>query len=468
MLKKNRILLTLFLVTIIFGSTIPFWQKTDTLGTPPKAGPSLRANPYCQTLFKDADGCISSQTRPPFHYVIQKGDGPQDQKIIGYIVLTENFAPEIRGYSGMIKMALGVSRGQKIRKAVVLTHSETPSYTASINEYVQQFRNKPIDQAFEIGKGIDAMTGATISSQAIVRSINQTLRRFRDILNQEETQPLPATNNPINGVPLVLIVILFGAALLSLYFPKLNLRAKILFASFLYLGLIESTMFSVMQILNLMFRQAPPFVNDMLTYSLLGLMAGTLLIWGNIYCGYICPFAGVQDFLFTVRQKLPWRNRSASSRNTHRSFSDPGALKSTFYKAHIIRYIILIGTLGTGIIIGSSQIANIEVFILFFTQNASLLGWVFVSCILIFSLFYQRFWCKFLCPAGACNGLVSLLSWRKVRIIQDSCRQCQRCVTVCPMDAFAYKDDQLIIDHAQCILCGECLKQCPHNAISYK
>lgn len=48
------------------------------------------------------------------------------------------------------------------------------------------------------------------------------------------------------------------------------------------------------------------------------------------------------------------------------------------------------------------------------------------------------------------------------------CRDCYRCVRVCPVKAISIKDGQAQIDPARCILCGTCIQECPQKAKSYR
>ncbi|MBI9072528.1 MAG: 4Fe-4S binding protein [Melioribacteraceae bacterium] len=48
------------------------------------------------------------------------------------------------------------------------------------------------------------------------------------------------------------------------------------------------------------------------------------------------------------------------------------------------------------------------------------------------------------------------------------CRDCYRCVRVCPVKAIKMKDEQAYVEENNCILCGNCIKACPQNAKSYR
>jgi Na+-translocating ferredoxin:NAD+ oxidoreductase RNF subunit RnfB len=48
------------------------------------------------------------------------------------------------------------------------------------------------------------------------------------------------------------------------------------------------------------------------------------------------------------------------------------------------------------------------------------------------------------------------------------CRDCYRCVRVCPVQAIGIRDGQAYVDQRRCIACGTCIRQCPQKAKSYR
>ncbi len=48
------------------------------------------------------------------------------------------------------------------------------------------------------------------------------------------------------------------------------------------------------------------------------------------------------------------------------------------------------------------------------------------------------------------------------------CRDCCRCIRVCPVEAIGIREGQAYVDERRCISCGTCIRQCPQNAKSYR
>ncbi len=76
-----------------------------------------------------------------------------------------------------------------------------------------------------------------------------------------------------------------------------------------------------------------------------------------------------------------------------------------------------------------------------------------------------RFWCRFLCPAGA---LLALLSWRPRwrRRVGDQCIGCRICVRQCPTGAIS--DDGRRTRFAECVTCRTCVDVCPVRAVNFQ
>lgn len=77
------------------------------------------------------------------------------------------------GYGGPIVLLVGVDTEKGVLTGVrVLEHQETPGLGSNITEeaFLSQFPGKPLTDPFAIGKDVQAVSGATISSRAVVRA----------------------------------------------------------------------------------------------------------------------------------------------------------------------------------------------------------------------------------------------------------------------------------------------------------
>lgn len=89
---------------------------------------------------------------------------------------------------------------------------------------------------------------------------------------------------------------------------------------------------------------------------------------------------------------------------------------------------------------------------------------VFFGLVFAASRLSPRFWCRYVCPAGASLALLSRRPvWR--RRVSEKCIECGKCQRACPMQAIA--GDPHATLHGECILCRVCAGVCPTGAIDF-
>ncbi len=101
--------------------------------------------------------------------------------LIGYCLKTTG-----SGYGGYITIMIGFDTKGIIKGVRVLEHQETPGLGSKINEvlpgqtdpyFLNQFKGKD-GRGVRLGKDIDAITGATISSKAVTDTVNKAITDF--------------------------------------------------------------------------------------------------------------------------------------------------------------------------------------------------------------------------------------------------------------------------------------------------
>ncbi len=96
-------------------------------------------------------------------------------------------------------------------------------------------------------------------------------------------------------------------------------------------------------------------------------------------------------------------------------------------------------------------------------RQGVVIGLVFLGVILL-NLVRPRFWCRYICPAGALLGV--LARWHPVKLkIADKCNGCQLCSLRCPSQASPYPDDKW--KKAECFHCYNCASDCSQDAIRF-
>lgn len=109
----------------------------------------------------------------------------QDGKTVGYVGIVKE-----RGYGGFtggfIKIAVGINLEGTIEKIRIISQSETPGLGSKITKtwFLKQFENKSKEEIKLSDKGgeIDAITGATISSQAVVEAVREEIGTLKNMI----------------------------------------------------------------------------------------------------------------------------------------------------------------------------------------------------------------------------------------------------------------------------------------------
>ena len=156
-----------------------------------------------------------------------------------------------------------------------------------------------------------------------------------------------------------------------------------------------------------------------------------VVIFGNLYCGYICPFGAAQELLSYI---LPGRFKPPISNGSMR-------------KARFVKYIILLIVL---IVFFASRDRTtltadplISIFSRQFTTHDFRSTLLFVvAAALIGSIFWPRFWCRYLCPAGAFLSLLNHVAILKRYLPAKKFGKCQFGLTG--------------RDNMDCIQCDKC------------
>ena len=105
--------------------------------------------------------------------------------VVGYV-----FTTSAKGYGGQVEVMTGISAGGEVTGVVLLSQEETPGLGANATK--EEFRNQYLQNApqggFAVtktapaGEGeIVAMTGATITSQAVTDAVNAAVSAYQEI-----------------------------------------------------------------------------------------------------------------------------------------------------------------------------------------------------------------------------------------------------------------------------------------------
>lgn len=188
-------------------------------------------------------------------------------------------------------------------------------------------------------------------------------------------------------------------------------------------------------------------------FILLGLTVLLTILFGRFFCGFLCVVGWMQE-LFGKLGNLIFKKR----------FNIPLLIdKPLRYLKYIILALVLFFTwrLGNLIISPFDPFAAYAHFSAGFNElfGEFLIGTLILILMLLLSLFYDRVFCKYLCPMGAFLGILNKISLFKITRDRSTCISCNKCSKVCPVNIDVAKIDK--VTSVECINCMECITICP-------
>lgn len=190
------------------------------------------------------------------------------------------------------------------------------------------------------------------------------------------------------------------------------------------------------------------------TFVLFGTTVLLALTMRRSFCGQICAFGALQEFFGKIGTKL-FRKRPVV----------PQKLDKVL---RYLKFVVLGVTVAMAWITGELWITPYDPFnalghLADFNAliTSYLVGFLVLVITLLGSLVYDRFFCKYLCPAGALYGLIGKASPYAVRINEDACIRCGKCSRACPMNIDVMNAKKGRVTSLECINCNECVNACP-------
>jgi len=218
---------------------------------------------------------------------------------------------------------------------------------------------------------------------------------------------------------------------------------------------------------------------------------------GRFFCGWVCPLGTTIDAAsHVVKSPSNKISRKLDKLRPIKFGILAGAVVLAFFSINVwgyfdplsifnraltIIFYPLFTLFSEGVLLGLARIPILEtpayavydsykaVFMPEAQMHLQQIFWVglLIGAILGLEKLSRRFWCRYLCPAGALLGVLS--QWRLFeRIVNDDCSNCMLCEKECKMNAIPEGITET--GKVECIECFSCEEVCPTklNAISYR
>lgn len=176
----------------------------------------------------------------------------------------------------------------------------------------------------------------------------------------------------------------------------------------------------------------------------------TALVAGRFFCGWICPFGAVQEWLGRALHRVTGKRLPLVM---------PASVDRPLRYA---KFAVLAGIVGLTIWAGTLIFAEACPYRALFSGEVTLLGLTALGAVAVGSLLFERFWCKYLCPLGAVLAIFNKVTLFQVTMDTGACITCAKCARTCSMSITERPER---IDSIECIRCLECVESCPREGV---
>ncbi|WP_294419726.1 FMN-binding protein [Prevotella sp.] len=308
------------------------------------------------------------------------------------VVNTRLLAKDVQGYGGPVALRIHIDKGGVVDNIEAEPNAETPDFFNHAKTVMARWQGKTVDAA--MAEQVDAVTGATFSSRAIIENVHRGLvyaKQHAALGNASgaadsadvQADAYLAKGWTIGGIA-ALIVVLLGAVV-PLLFNNRRWHNVQLVLNVVVLGLWTGTFVSYTLLMRLF--------SGGVSIASLGVLAAPLLtvvvamfypLAGKPghYCAHLCPFGSAQE----LAGKLSRRKLHITSRLNKR--------------LSIFRN-ILWGVLMALMLTGTwTAWMDYELFTAFLYTSASAWVIVFALLFIVLSVWVPRPYCRYVCPTG--------------------------------------------------------------------
>jgi hypothetical protein len=337
-------------------------------------------------------------------------------------------APEVRGFAGPLNLLLSLDRDATLRGVRYLESGETPSYIDGIDRWLAGLAGTDLRQGPLTLDRVDGLTGATLTSRAALESINRAAARAGQAAFGTTLAGLTEAPGNRFGPGFWATLLLLATCIPVHLSGSERGRLALQVAALGVLGFWLNTLVTEVDLVNLSLGHVATPAENPQRWLLLGFVALTTLLFGQVWCGYLCPFGAAQELISRLGRRLGLR-----------SYPD----RPLEQRVRLLKFLLL------GLLLIAVWLSGEPLWASFNPMQHAfgghLSGWMaaLVALVLLASLVYVRFWCRYFCPLGALLALGNKLAFLQHLAPRRRFEHCDLGVR-----------GELDLD---CIRCGRCL-----------
>jgi NosR/NirI family nitrous oxide reductase transcriptional regulator len=316
-------------------------------------------------------------------------EGRDDRNaVVGYVAAVEG-----RGYGGPMVIVVGWSKEGTVLTLGVPKHKEDAPWFRLLENrgFLGQYIGKKDTEPLELGRDIDAVSGATVSSCGVAEGV----LKARELVAKQLGHAIPERGTPAVKLGLAEALLLLGFGwvvflrISRLFARKKWRRAPSLVFGFAVLAIWLGQPLSLVNLTAWMVGYPPAFYNNVLLYVLVfGTIGLAVALGKNFYCFWLCPFSAVQEAARLLTGSKIQPNESCRKRLVG------------------VRYLLLWLALLMAFMFRTPSFTVYEPWTALFTLKGTEVQWVLVAVTLVGAMLVHNLWCTYLCPVGALVEIV--------------------------------------------------------------
>lgn len=297
----------------------------------------------------------------------------------GVLIASAPYAQGVKGFAGPTPLYIYVDAGGRVREIVAADNADTPHFFQEAFEgLVPYWLGKNLSDAASLK--VDAVSGATFSSKAIIANVQQSLAAQAGAL---DGTILPTPTIGWGRTVCVILVLLTGIVISFKFRGNKVLRIIQLVLNVVVLGFWCGQFLSLSLLRGWLSNGLDPIAY---LPTLLVLATAVLMPFfkrKHHYCSWVCPLGSAQE----LASRLPFPKIHCSPK-VYKAMS----------RVRMIVFSLLMLLLWTAFWAG--KILDYEPFTAFFYQSALPAVIALAIIIVVASCFIPNVWCKACCPMG--------------------------------------------------------------------
>lgn len=297
---------------------------------------------------------------------------------IGCVLHSMPSCSDISGYAANVPVLIGLNNEKKVVGLELQENKETEWFVERVlSKGLQNSWTGLVASDAAVVK-VDAVSGATMTSDAIIKSVHRRLAAFEKVIEKQQGMSFFQVVNEF-------VAWAFLAVSVFAFLPKSPLakyRKYVLLASVLIPG-FWLTRFVSLALVGGWASAGVPIETQlyMVVLAVLALII-PLLTGKGYYCTWYCPFGAAQELIGNLCPK---------------KFTPSGEFREFLVRLRPSILMVISFLLITGVKI---DLNCVEPFSAFVIKSASFVMFVFALVFLLISFVVRRPWCNYFCPTG--------------------------------------------------------------------